>query len=236
MIRARTCLTRSLVVLLVGVGFAMLPAAPAFAHCPGGVPQDPYAYAYGTGTIVKSVRVEIGWVASPNTCSGQNVSHSITICHDNCAGYHQVGWQYYQGYSQPRGYCERQPLLATGNAYTITEYNLSAGSQNYSIRRNNPTYFECRIDGSTKQSTVTSYLGFGSGALVPVQAEAHATHSQLGHVAPNWMLFSGAERVPNTGSAFGTMNLTNAASGDPVWNTRQPDQDGFWVNTDADHD
>jgi hypothetical protein len=209
-------------------------SSPAAAHCPS-TPPNYHEYVSGgnNNNVVKSVKVTIGWVNSPAVCSS-GVSHSITICQTgSCPGWMQVGWRYYAGYSKPKAYCERKP--SNGNAYTLNEYSVSSESHNYAIVRTSSNLFECRIDGDTKEATVTSYVGFSSGTWVPVQSEAHSPHVQLGHVAPNWMVFKDAVRINTSQSSYVDLNLSGVGSGDPVWNFQQPQSTGFWVNTDANH-
>ena len=221
--------------MLIAVVALLGSASPAFAHCPSTATAYGYVAGGNINNVVKSVRTTIGWVNSPNPC-GEAVSHSITICpNGSCNGWIQVGWVFRSGYSSPKAYCERKPLPATGNAYTLTEFNVTAQSQNYAIVRTSPTLFECRVNGATMQATATSYLGFASGTWVPVQAEAHRIHAQLGHVAQNWMVFSETGRVDSTASSWADMPVQGVSTDDPVWNFQQPNSFGFWVNTDANH-
>jgi hypothetical protein len=189
----------------------------------------------GNGTnIVRAVRTTIEWMNSSNVCSS-GASYSVSIV--NGSGWVQVGWRYYSGYANPEGYCEVNPLPGGSGTYRLREYTVPHSEQLYSFRRNTTDQFECSFAGAGKESPSTAYLGFSNGTWVPVQAEAHANHVQLGRIAPSWLEFTNSEKVLTGGgaSAWTQMNVLGVHSDSIVWNFSQPVNDGFKVSTNASH-
>lgn len=70
---------------------------------------------------------------------------------------------------------------------------------------------------------------------MPVQAEAHARHVQLGRVAPGWLGLTGADRVAAGTSGWQDMKVSNVRRDDTVYNFQRPGEYGFKVNTNANH-
>ncbi|MEO8291634.1 MAG: hypothetical protein ABI635_00730 [Actinomycetota bacterium] len=147
-----------------------------------------------------------------------------------------MGWRYYNGYASPKGYCERAPQNDGTGSYALTEYNVDSTEQLYSYFFNNSDQFECRIGGETLRVSHKDWLGFSRGEWVPVQAEAHAPHVQLGRVAPDWLTFSDAMKItPGGGGSWSNLQVDGVHTDAAVWNYQQPDPNGFKVNTDASH-
>jgi hypothetical protein len=219
-----------------GAVIAVIVSSPAEAHCVGNGNTGHYYVAGGNGSApVRAAQTKIEWVASPSICDSGN-SNSISIVHGD--GWVQAGNLIWAGYSRPMGYCERNPDAGGTGSYAISEYAVAQEAQVYTYARPQGSLtFDCRIGGETLRSTHRDWLGFGSGGWVPVQAEAHALHVQLGRVAPNWMRFSEAARKTTTqsGDAWSPMVVSNVGTGSPIWNWNQPNNFGFGVNTDASH-
>ena len=171
-------------------------------------------------------------MGSSNVCSS-GASYSISIV--NGSGWLQVGWRYYNGYASPKGYCERAPQPDGNGSYALTEYSVDPKGQWYTYFHNNDQQFECRIDGETLRTTHDDFLGFDEGNWVPVQAEAHAPHVQLGRIAPSWLYFNDAEKIPVSSGTWSNMQVNGAHSDAPVWNWTQPGAGGLGANTDASH-
>lgn len=215
--------------------------APAHAHCPSGTDGYYYAYAGNDNVEVRSVSTVIGWIGSPNVCNSRSW-YSVTIGRGiggSDPGWLQVGWIFRDGYSRPMGYCERMPRSGGTGSYALTEYSVTEQAQRYTYYKNSDQQFACRIDGETLRLTIQSWIGFTQGAAwIPVQAEAHAQHVQLGRIAPDWLNFDESQKV-NAGDGpndWRQLNLNvGPFSDDPVWNVGQPNIDGFRVNTDASH-
>lgn len=227
-----------LLTLAVVMAATLYTAAPAFAHCP---PSDGDEHLYVAGgnsnNTVRAVSTRMEWVNSPNVCSS-GVSHSISIVNYNhsATAWVQAGWRYYAWYARPMGYCERMPAPDGTGSYAITEYSVSQTEQRYTYARGHgDNQFECRIGGETLRISHVDWLGFSAGTWVPVQAEAHAPHLQLGRVSPNWFDFSGTEKGLYGETGWSQMNINGLHTDRAVWNFRQPNNDGFRVNTDADH-
>lgn len=216
-------------------------SSPAQAHCPSGTNGHYYAWAGNDNVGVRSVGTVIGWINSPDVCNSGS-SYSVTITRalgTSDPGWLQVGWRYYNGYARPLGYCERKPRSGGTGSYALTEYTVAQQAQRYTYYKNSDEQFACRIDGETLRLTHQSWIGFVNGdAWIPVQAEAHAQHVQLGRIAPNWLNFDESQKV-NAGDGpndWRQLNLNvGPSSDDPVWNVGQPNIDGFRVNTDASH-
>ncbi len=68
------------------------------------------------------------------------------------------------------------------------------------------TNLKCRIGGEELRVTHIDFMGFGRGDWVPVQAEAHAEHVQLGRIDPNWFGFSDAGKKLVGSSSWTPMN------------------------------
>jgi hypothetical protein len=208
-----------------------MSATAAQAHCPSGSFHGYVAGGQGSHTM-KSVRTKIEWMGSSSVCNS-GASYSISIVND--PGWVQAGWRYYAGYSSPKGYCERNPKPGGTGSYALTEYNVAATEQWYTYFRNDTQQFECRIGGDTLRVSHVDWLGFTNGDWIPVQAEAHAEHVQLGRIAPAWLDFRDAEKIPTGGSSWSNMGVDGVHSDDTVWNWTQPNGNGFGVNTDASH-
>lgn len=211
-------------------------APPASAHCPGGSTSK--YVAGGASVNAKSVQTTLEYLGSPNVC-GSGTSYSISIVHgtSGTAGYGwlQVGWRYYSGYAAPMGYCERRPNSSGNGTYALSEYSIPASTQVYSLVKNDTQQFDCSIAGVLRRTTHQNYLGFTSGDWVPVQAEAHTTHAQLGRYAPNWFDFSNVQRILAGSTNWYPMGVNNVHSDDVVWGWAQPNSNGFKVNTSASH-
>lgn len=224
---------RGLTLITLVVGLLLVPV-PARAHCPGGFQ---YLYVAGGNSItVESARTRIGWMGSSNVCNS-DASYSVSIVNNAAStGWVQVGWIYRNGYSSPKGYCERKPQNNGTGSYALTEYNVDSTEQLYSYFFNNLEQFECRIGGETLRVSHKDWLGFSRGEWVPVQAEAHAPHVQLGRIAPDWLTFSDAEKItPSGGGSWSNLQVDGVHTDAAVWNWNQPDPNGFKVNTDASH-
>jgi hypothetical protein len=230
-VRRRLAQVTLVFALVAGSTFAAT-AAPAAAHCPGTGPSSQYV-AGGNSTWVTAVRTKIGWVQGDVCTSG--VSHSISVVYNSNDGWLQAGWRYYDGYSEPMGYCERKPTAATGNSYALTEYAIAHQGQWYTYKLNSSNQWECKIAGVVKRVTASSWIGFSSGNWVPVQAEAHEDHLQLGRVAPNWLSFYRAGYTPVLTTGWTDMPINGIHSDDPVWNYDNPLTNKMRVNTDASH-
>lgn len=188
-----------------------------------------------SNNVVESARTKIEWMGSSNVCDS-GASYSISIVnHTGETGWVQVGWRYYNGYASPMGYCERAPQPDGIGTYSLTEYNVDPQEQWYTYFHNDTQQFECRIGGEPLRVTHDTWLGFSHGDWVPVQAEAHAPHVQLGRVEPDWLDFRDAEKIPTSSTTWSSMPVMGVSSDRPVWNWRQPDANGFGVNTDANH-
>jgi hypothetical protein len=222
----------ALVLPTLVAGIVVIPGT-AQAHCPGG--STNLYVSGGQDVNVRSARTKIGWMSSSNVCNS-GASYSVSIVNYAAStGWLQVGWRYYNGYSSPKGYCERMPQNDGTGSYALTEYNVDPTQQRYSYFFNDSNQFECRIGSETLRVTHEDWLGFSQGEWVPVQAEAHAPHVQLGRVAPDWLTFSDAEKIPPAGGGWSNMQVDNVNSDAAVWNWQQPDPNGFKVNTDASH-
>ncbi|TWH03869.1 hypothetical protein L615_001100000240 [Nocardioides sp. J9] len=231
--------TLCLVISALAVGNIFL-AGPAAAHCP-----DPgnngHRYVSGGNQVVlaESVRFRVEWMTAANqdVCnSGASYSASLTrSLGTSDPAWLQVGWRYYDWYVRPMGYCERHPRSSGTGSYALSEYSVTQQKQVYAYLKNDSSQFLCRIDGETLRTTHEDFVGFRTGNWMPVQAEAHARHVQLGRVAPSWLRLDIASRVRNGGSGWEQMNVNGVHRDDTVYNFTQPEPDGFWVNTDASH-
>ena len=170
-------------------------------------------------------------------CSG-GVSHSISVVADDGDGFLQVGWRYYAGDDEPMGYCERSPASATGNPYRINEFEIpnKLSFYNYRLDLSGPVWqWECRIEGVTLWETSANWIGFSYGAFVPVQAEAHQDHQQLGRIAPKWAQFKYTKIRAVLATEWVPMPLNNPFVDDPVWKQNFPSTNHMQVRTDANH-
>lgn len=234
---------RGLVLSMPGTGFAVgatTLAGPASAHCP-----DPgnngHRYVAGGSSAVeaKSARVRAGWMtpSQQNVCnSGSSYSVSITRgLGTSNPGWIQAGWRYYRHYARPMGYCERSPRSGGTGVYAVSEYRVAQEAQLYNLVKDTAAArFECRIGGVVRQSFHQDVVGFANGDWMPVQAEAHARHVQLGTMSPFWFGFAKAKRQRVGGATpWEDMNLGTVRRDDTIYNSAQPAPDGFFVNTDA---
>jgi hypothetical protein len=181
--------------------------------------------------------VKIGHVLAPDVCTS-GVSHSVSLVYGSSSSkaWLQVAWRYYDGYAEPKGYCERKPTPATGNAYVLTEYSIPNQAQFYAYDFNSRTgKFECKIAGTLRRLTDPSWIGFSSSKWVPVQAEAHEDHLQLGRVDPSWLSFQSTGYRPVGTTGWTTMAIQGVSSDDAVWNFTKPSSSHMKVNTDASH-
>lgn len=120
----------------------------------------------------------------------------------------QVGWRYYSGYSEPRGYCETK---GTGGFYNLTEYSISHTTHTYRYSRvtsDSNEVWHCRIDGVLKRSTLAVTLGFDYGNWLVAQGEAHASHVQIGRMYPATLVFSNLKYVHQTNGGTYVMGPT----------------------------
>jgi len=158
------------------------------AHCPGGNVNH---YAAGLRTLselANGIAGDIQWTQG-NVCSS-GVSHSVGVCKVNasgeCAKWAQVGWRYYDGYAEPKGYCEW-----AGAQYKLVEFTISHATHRYKqLTDTVDKFWECYSDGNLKFSWSFGNAGFSTGTELSAQGEAHSPHVQIGKVAPAALLFS----------------------------------------------
>lgn len=178
----------------------------ARAHCPGGGGTSYAAGARSLGsTYAKGVTGDIAWTQGSVCSSG--VSHSVTVCNTgSCSGWVQVGWRYYNGYSEPKAYCETK---GTGGFYNLTEYAISHSTHTYrySISPSDPVW-HCQVDGVLKRSTPTATVGFVYGNRLIAQGEAHATHVQIGRMNPARLSFTNLKYVSQSNGGLYAMGPT----------------------------
>lgn len=225
--------TRMAIAAALTIAVIVIPAIPgapartALAHCPGGGGTT-YASG-GKGSITAyGITSSIGWTQG-NVCSS-GVSHSVTVCNTgSCGGWVQSGWRYYNGYAEPKGYCE---FRAVNGTYSLTEYTISHAAHTYRfdiIPAPAGANWACKIDGAVKTSKFTIEMGFGNGTWTVAQGEAHATHVQIGTMAPSKLSFTGLNYINSAGSLI-AMNPSVSTSSPYGIDKPSTTQIRMWTN------
>jgi hypothetical protein len=95
------------------------------------------------------------------------------------------------------GYCEWN-----GNAYLLREFPISHATHQYTQLYDYGTdAWFCNLDGSVKVTRLFSNVGFSQGQWIRDAGEAHATHVQIGKMAPDKLNLSNLkERNVSTGT------------------------------------
>lgn len=189
-----------------------MSGTPSFvaAHCPGTSAHD---YAYGNqspGVNMNGVRGSIEWTQG-NVCTS-GVSHSVSVCSTGaCGHWAQAGWRYYNGYADPRMYCEW-----AGGQYKIVEFGLTHVTHNYMQQYVSAAgRWDCALDSVVKFSWSLINAGFYQGTYLVAQGENHQAHVQIGKMAPSKLTFSSLNYRNASGTSWSTMNITPHVSGGP---------------------
>lgn len=214
MMARQTSARRWFTPLLIALWLAslLITASPATvaAHCPGTAAHD---YAYGNqspGLNVNGVRGSIDWTQG-NVCTS-GVSHSVTVCDNGyCDHWAQAGWRYYNGYADPRMYCEWG-----GGTYKMREFTgLAHATHNYRQQYISSTaQWDCYLNSNWKYSWSLISAGFYQGNYLVAQGENHQAHVQIGRVAPAKLVFASMQYRKVSGGSWATMNISpNVTSG-----------------------
>ncbi|HET9415908.1 MAG TPA: hypothetical protein VFP30_00060, partial [Candidatus Limnocylindria bacterium] len=140
------------------------------------------------------------------------MSHSVSICETgSCNAWAQAGWRYYNGYAEPRMYCEW-----AGGTYKIVEFSISHATHNYRQQYSSANQrWDCYLDQIVKYSYTLINAGMYQGSYVVAQGENHQAHVQIGRMAPNKLrLYSMQHRRASTGG-WATMNIVPQVSSGP---------------------
>lgn len=222
-------------------------ATPALAHC-GTQSGNWYVYGGNPDNTVRGARTFIDWVDRPQTC-GARVFHFVSVGGTNVR-WVQVGWMYEAGDPRTYGYCERARPASSGGGteWERTKYAVAETRQSYAfVRPHGGNAWDCRIDGTTLESVASSWVGFTNATWVPVAAETHRAHAQVGRINPGEADLSETAKVLSTDQGdpnWSQMNLYDPEDGNgpccsnsfpDTWNYGIPNSDGFWVSTDGDH-
>lgn len=206
---SRWALALSATAVLVLSPVGPIPVAPVLAHCPGNAAHD---YAAGGQSVSQSngVRGTIGWVQG-NVCTS-GVSHSVTICRPgSCGHWAQVGWRYYDGYPEPRMYCEW-----AGSQYKLIEFGISHAAHEYRQQFDTQDdYWDCYLDSTAKYAYTWQNAGFSYGTWFVAQGENHQAHVQIGRMAPNKLLFDAMKRRRTSDNTWVVANVNPGVSGGP---------------------
>jgi hypothetical protein len=185
------------------------PAAVA-AHCPGTAAHD---YAYGNqspGVNVNAVVASIDWTQG-NVCTS-GVSHSVSVCSTgSCVRWAQAGWRYYNGYAEPRMYCEW-----AGGVYKLVEFGLTHARHAYKQQYDSfDKYWDCYLDSTFKYSWSLANSGFSQGTYVVAQGENHQAHVQIGKMLPAKLQFVLMMYRKASDGSWPNMNITPHVSSGP---------------------
>ena len=204
-----------LLAVAVNAGVLMTPGSPAVqpvqAHCPGTAAHDYAAGGQGLGAgVANGVRVRIDWTQG-NVCTS-GVSHSITVCSTGaCGDWAQVGWRYYNGYAEPKMYCEW-----AGGQYKIVEFAITHVTHEYRMQFDTQDkYWDCYLDTTFKYSYYWTSAGMTSGSYLVSQGENHQAHVQIGRMAPAKLLFDAMKYKKTSDGTWVGMNVAPGVSSGP---------------------
>lgn len=180
---------------------ALAPVQPVAAHCPNtpadGDPPRDSAGAYQNVSPADGVYAAIEWT-NPTVCyipggsfslEGIGLCYSNPPCYVSNNGYVQVGWWKQLGETAPHWYCEFKPLGANPQQYHYP-YPVSGVTHIYWWERIGNTWY-CKLD--TTNSWIPLNQNWTTGTRLHAQGEINATHTQIGRMDPNSILFYGMQ-------------------------------------------
>lgn len=177
-------------------------ASLVMAHCPGTTAHDYAAGGVTLASAANGVKGTISWTQG-NVCTS-GVSHSVTVCGTgSCGHWAQVGWRYYNGYAEPKMYCEW-----AGSQYKIVEFSITHAALTYKQDYDKvDKTWDCYQDSTFKYTYSLASAGFSSGTYLVAQGENHQAHVQIGLMTPGKLMFQEMQYQRSSDSAWLVMNV-----------------------------